>query len=167
MFTDLNLNKFDESVFHLIGKQWMLITAGTSDSFNSMTASWGGFGFLWNMPVAFIFIRPQRFTKEFVEKNDFFTLTFFEKKHKNKLTFSGSHSGRDYDKVKETGLNPVETNLGNIYFNEARLVFECKKLYFDDLKPDHFLDRLISRNYPNEDYHRMFVGKIVNGLIRE
>jgi len=164
---DLNLNKFDESIFHLVGKQWMMITAGTTDNFNMMTANWGSFGFLWNVPVAFIFIRPQRYTFEFLEKNDFYTLTFFDKKHKNKLVYCGSHSGRDSDKLKETRLTPVETNLGNIYFKEARLMMECKKIYFDDLKPENFIDRLIHRNYPNEDYHRMYVGKIVGGLIKE
>ena len=163
MFTDLNLNKFDESVFHLIGKQWMLVTAGSLEKFNTMTASWGGFGFLWNIPVSFIFIRPQRYTREFIENSEYYTLTFFEKKHKNKLTFAGSHSGRDFDKIKETGLTPLETNLGNIYFEEARLVLECKKVYFNDLDPEHFIDRLINRNYPNKDYHRMYIGKIING----
>ena len=83
MFKEISVNKIEENPFHLIGKQWMLITAGGPDSFNTMTAAWGGFGYLWNLPVTSIFIRPQRYTFEFTEKNDFYTLSFFEKKHKN------------------------------------------------------------------------------------
>jgi flavin reductase (DIM6/NTAB) family NADH-FMN oxidoreductase RutF len=166
MFKDITVNKINENAFHLIGKQWMLITAGSINSFNTMTAAWGGFGFLWNFPVVYIFIRPQRHTFKFVEDNPFFTLTFFEKEHKNILTYCGSHSGKDYNKIKETGLIPLETNMGNIYFEQARLVLECKKVYFDDIKPELFEDRLIQRNYPNKDYHRMYIGKVVNCLAK-
>jgi len=166
MFKDISVNKISENAFHLIGKQWMLITAGQMNSFNTMTAAWGGFGFLWNFPVVYIFIRPQRHTFKFVEENPFFTLTFFEKEHKNILTYCGSHSGKDHNKVQETGLIPLETNMGNIYFEQARLVIECKKVYFDDIKPELFEDRLIQRNYPNKDYHRMYIGKVVNCLAK-
>jgi flavin reductase (DIM6/NTAB) family NADH-FMN oxidoreductase RutF len=164
MFEEISVNKIKDNAFHLIGKQWMLITAGNRDSFNTMTAAWGGFGFLWNFPVVFIYIRPQRHTYGFVEENPFFTLAFFEKEHKNILTYCGSHSGKDNNKVKETGLIPLETNLGNIYFEQSRLVLECKKVYADDIKPELFEDRLIQRNYPNKDYHRMYIGKVVKCL---
>ncbi|HPE56880.1 MAG TPA: flavin reductase [Bacteroidales bacterium] len=167
MFKEISVNKIEENPFHLIGKQWMLITAGGPDSFNTMTAAWGGFGYLWNLPVTSIFIRPQRYTFEFTEKNDFYTLSFFEKKHKNILTYCGTHSGKDYNKTKDTGLVLLETDLGNIYFEQARLVFECKKLYYDDIKPEHFADRLIQRNYPKKDYHRMYIGKVMKCLVNE
>jgi flavin reductase (DIM6/NTAB) family NADH-FMN oxidoreductase RutF len=167
MFREINVSKIEVNPFHLIGKQWMLITAGNIKDFNTMTAAWGSLGFLWNLPVATVFVRPQRHTYDFMEKNEFFTLCFFEKSHKNILTYCGSHSGKNYDKVKETGLIPLETGLGNIYFDQAWLVLECKKLYYEDINPDHFVDRLIQRNYPNKDYHRMYTGKVVNSYRKE
>jgi len=167
MFHEISVNKIKDNLFHLIGKQWMLITAGDKQNFNTMTASWGSFGYLWNVPVTHIFVRPQRYTFDFVENNDFYTLNFFDKSHKNILTYCGSHSGKDFDKVKETGLIPIETSLGNMYFEQARLVMECKKIYFEDINPDHFIDRLINRNYPNKDYHRMYIGKVINCYLKE
>ncbi len=159
-FRELHVNKIQDNVFDLIGGQWMLITAGTKDNFNTMTASWGGLGFLWNMPVAFIFIRPQRFTFQFVESNPFFTLTFFDAKYKNILNYCGSHSGKDVDKIKECGMTPLITEEGNVYFEEAKMVLECSKLYHGDIDPRNFADAKIQRNYPNHDYHRMYIGKI-------
>lgn len=167
MLKDVSIHKIDGNFVDLIGKQWMLITAGTKDSFNTMTAAWGGFGFLWNVPVAYIFIRPQRYTFEFVEKYDDFTLCFFEKKYKSILSYCGANSGRDVNKIKETGLTVKETDAGNIYFEQAKLVVECSKLYQDDINPEHFKDRLINRNYPNKDYHRMYIGKVINCWVKQ
>ncbi|MCD4732366.1 MAG: flavin reductase [Bacteroidales bacterium] len=167
MFKEISSYKIPENAIDLIGKQWMLITAGKMDSFNTMTAAWGGFGFLWNVPVTYIFIRPQRFTFEFVEKNDDYTLCFFEKKYKNILSYCGTHSGKDVDKVKDTGLVVNQTDSGNIYFEQAKLVLECRKLYHDDLKPENFNDRLINRNYPNKDYHRMYIGKVIKCWVKD
>jgi len=167
MFSEIKVSEIQENAIDLIGDQWMLITAGTKDHFNTMTASWGGLGFLWNVPVAFIFIRPQRHTYKFVESNPFFTLSFFEPKQKNILTYCGSHSGKDVDKIKECGLIPLETKNGSIYFEQANLVLECSKLYHDDIDPGHFADKMIQRNYPNKDYHRMYIGKIVKCWVRK
>lgn len=167
MFKEVSVNKINENPFHLIGKQWMLVTAGNKENFNTMTAAWGAFGFLWNLPVTHIYVRPQRYTYDFMEKNDYYTLCFFDKSHKNILTYCGSHTGKEYDKVKETGLVPLETSLDNVYFDQARLVIECKKIYYDDINPKHFVDRLIQRNYPNKDYHRMYAGKVIKCLINE
>jgi flavin reductase (DIM6/NTAB) family NADH-FMN oxidoreductase RutF len=157
----------DESVFRLIDKDWMLITAGRTGHFNTMTASWGGFGILWNLPIAYIFVRPQRFTYEFLEQYESFTLCFFGPGHRKMLNFCGSRSGRDTDKIAKTGLIPVETKNGNIWFQDARLVFECHKIYFQDLQPANFLDPKIQNNYPLKDYHRMYFGKIENSWIKE
>ena len=155
----------DESVFRLLDKDWMLITSGTSGHFNTMTASWGGFGILWNQPVAFIFVRPQRYTYKFLEEKEWFTLSFFGPGYRDVLNFCGSRSGKNVDKIASTGLVPLETGLGNIYFEGARLVFECHKIYFQDLDPAHFLDPKIGSNYPKKDYHRMYFGKIENSWI--
>ncbi len=165
MLKKISPHKIDGNFIDLIGKQWMLVTAGSVSSFNSLTASWGGIGKLWNWPVAFIFIRPQRFTYGFIESNSHFTLCFFDKKFKAALTYFGTHSGRDTDKAADTGLVPKETELGNLFYEEAKLVIECEKIYFHDLEPGNFSDSLIHRNYPNKDYHRMYVGKMVNCFI--
>ena len=164
-FREINPLELNESVFRLIGKEWMLITAGNMDSWNTMTASWGAMGELWFKPVVFTFIRPQRYTLEFIEKEPGFTLSFFDAKHRSALNFCGSHSGRDCDKTDATGLTPFETAAGSVAFEEARLVIECRKLYSQDLNPDHFLDDSIdSKCYPNKDYHRMFVGEVLGAL---
>jgi len=158
-FKKPDLNMFNENVFKLIGEDWMLVTSGNVNSFNTMTASWGGMGILWNKPVSYIFIRPTRHTYGFIEKNDTYTLSFFSEKYRKALTLCGTKSGRDIDKAKEAGITPEETENGTVYFKEARLVFECRKLYFHDIDPSHFLDGSIQKMYDN-DYHRMYVGEI-------
>ena len=149
-----------ESAVKLIGSDWTLITAGTPDNYNMMTASWGGLGVLWNKPVAAIFIRPHRHTFGFVERSDFFTLTFFGPEHRNLLDLCGSESGRDINKMAIPGLTALTTPNGSVCFAEARLVMECRKLYWQDLQPEHFLAPDIADNYPQRDYHRMYVGQI-------
>jgi len=162
-FTKLDPRKINDNVFKAIGDDWMLITAGTTGSFNTMTASWGTMGILWNLPIAVCFIRPQRYTYLFTERSEYYTLSFFESRHKDILRFCGSKSGRDCDKIKQTGLRPFSTGLGNVSFEQARLIFECRKLYADDLKPDHFIIKeLINRNYPKKDFHRFYIGEVLN-----
>ena len=101
-FIKINPEEIKDNPFKLIGKDWGLVTAGTKDSFNTMTVSWGGVGIMWNKPVAYTFIRPQRYTFEFLEKNDHFTLSFYGEEYRKALSFCGSKSGRDYDKPAET-----------------------------------------------------------------
>ncbi len=156
-----------DNVFRLIGNEWFLFTAGNLKKWNTMTAGWGEVGYLWNKYIVTGFIRPQRFTYQFVEKNKYFTFCFFEKKYEKALLFCGEHSGRDYDKAKETGLTPMQTRLGNVYFKEARLVLECRKIYYQDLDPKKFLDRSIEKLYHRNDYHRFYIGEIVNCFIKD
>ena len=159
--------ELDENTFDLLDNQWMLILAGSKEKHNSMTASWGGFGILWNKPVAFVFIRPQRYTLQFVEQNDYFTLNFFEEKWRSALELCGSKSGRDIDKTKAAGLTIAES-LKAIAFQEARLVIECRKLYIDDIKPENFLDKeIISKHYPKSDFHRLFIAEITSVFKKE
>lgn len=154
--------ELDENTFDLLDNQWMLILAGSKEKHNSMTASWGGFGILWNKPVAFIFIRPQRYTLQFVEQNEYFTLNFFDDKWRTALELCGSKSGRDIDKTKAAGLS-VSSLQSAIAFNEARLVIECRKLYIDDIKPENFLDKsIIEKHYPKSDFHRLFIAEITS-----
>ena len=164
MFEKIDPKALDQNLFSLIGDQWMLITAGTKDQCNTMTASWGGLGVLWGKPVATVYIRPQRYTLEFVEREDTFTLCFFGEEYRKALALCGSKSGRDMDKVKECGFT-VATAEGAPYFEEADLVLVCKKSYWQDMDPTHFLDGEIdSKWYPEKDYHRIFIGEILEVL---
>ncbi len=145
----------------LIGDQWMLVTAGKLGNFNMMTASWGCLGELWYKPVAFVFIRPPRYTFEFVEREDRLTLSFFDETYRQALQICGTKSGRDIDKVAETGLTPYETELGSVAFHEASLVLECRKLYADMLKKEHFLvPEIYQRSYSASELHKMFIVEI-------
>ena len=165
-FTEIKPELLTENPFKLIGKDWMLITAGTPESFNTMTASWGGMGVLWEKQVAFCFIRPTRHTFGFMEKAGEFTLSFFPEQHRKALVYCGSRSGRDTDKIKGTGLVPVKEK-NAVYFEEAKLVLVCRKLYFQDINPGHFLDPAIEEMYPEKDYHRMYAGEIVRCLVKK
>jgi flavin reductase (DIM6/NTAB) family NADH-FMN oxidoreductase RutF len=155
-----------DNVFRAIGRDAMLITAGTADHFNTMTASWGGWGHLWNRDVTFSFVRPQRYTFDFMEQAEHYTLCFLYREHQAALDFCGSHSGRDVDKIAATGLTPVtDEATGAVYFAEARLVLVCRKLYAQDLTADSFIERgIVGEAYPKTDFHRMYIGQIVRCL---
>ena len=164
-FIETTPDQLSENPFTLIGRDWMLITAGSPDSFNTMTASWGGLGVLWERKVCFAFIRPMRYTYEFIERSAGFTLSFFDEDFRRALLFCGTHSGRDRDKVKDAGLSPVMDG-EYVYFSQARLVLACRKLYAQDISPRRFLDPKIGSLYPQKDYHRMYVGEIQRCLRR-
>jgi flavin reductase (DIM6/NTAB) family NADH-FMN oxidoreductase RutF len=168
LFNTLKPDDLNENFFHLIKEDWMLITAGNLEGFNTMTASWGGIGILWNMPIAICFIRPHRFTFEFAEKYNGFTLSFFDYRYREMLDFCGTHSGRDINKVKQVGLKAIETPAGGIAFEQARLVLECKKIYSDFLKPENFLvQHLVSKNYPGKDFHKFYIGEILGCFVKK
>lgn len=152
---DLNENAFD-----LIGKDWMLFTAKKDGKVNTMTASWGGVGVMWGKKVAFIFIRPQRYTKEFVDASGELSISILPEKYRKELNYFGTVSGRDEDKIKKSGLEITECD-GVPYFKEARLAFICKKLYKQDMKEECFIEKEnIEHWYKNNDYHTMYVVEI-------
>ena len=151
-----------ENIFKLVNEDWMLICAGKPDHYNMMTASWGGAGFLWKKYIAIIFIRPQRHTFLFVENSPFFTINFFDEKYRHILNYCGTKSGRDVNKMAIDGLEPVQTPSGNTLFKQARMVFECKKIYNDDIKPENFLSFDVEKIYSKRDYHRFYIGEIIN-----
>lgn len=168
VFRKISPKELEENAIELIGDQWMLVTAGTMGKFNMMTASWGAMGELWNKPVAFVFVRPQRYTHGFTESEDMLTLSFFEPSYRPVLTLCGNTSGRDTDKVAKTGLTPYETEKGGVAFREARLVLECRKLYSDVLKKENFKDgKIPAKLYPGDDFHTMYVTEIVNAWVKE
>lgn len=150
-----------ENPFELIGQQWMLITAGDKDSFNTMTASWGGLGWLWNKPVAFIFVRPERYTHDFLESSDKVTLSFFPEACRQALQICGTKSGRDCDKVKEAGLTPVILEDGAVTFEQSSLTVSCRKLLKSDMKESDFIDKdVLDKWYGNAGYHSVYVLEI-------
>ncbi len=166
-FKKITAEELTANPFKLIGKDWMLITAGDKEKFNTMTASWGGVGIMWGKPVATAYIRPQRYTFEFIENGDYYTQSFFDEEYRDALKFCGSKSGRDYDKVKETGLTPVvDDETGAVYFKEAKLVFICKKMYAQFLNEESALTEEVTKWY-NGDYHKMYMSEIVSVLVKE
>lgn len=163
-FTKITPQELTDNPFTLIGKEWALVTAGTPEKFNTMTVSWGGVGILWNKPVTFTFIRPQRYTFGFLENNGCFSMCFFDESYRQALTLFGTKSGRDVDKIAATGLTPAFTEDGVPYFEEAKLVLICKKLYAQDLNEVSVIEEAVKTNYNGDDYHRMYAGEIVEVL---
>ena len=160
---EISVYDISDNLIQLIAKDWMLVTCGNQESLNTMTASWGNIGYIWKRPVVNTVIRPQRYTYEFMEREEYFTLCFFDEEYRNALNLCGSKSGRDVDKVKETGLTPCFDEAAP-YFKEAKLVLICKKIAVYDLDPSQFIDSTIDLNYPNSDYHRNYTGEIVKVL---
>lgn len=165
MFQKVDVKELALNPFDAIGEQWMLITAGTKDECNTMTASWGGLGVLWNKNVATAYIRPQRYTKKFVDEQEYFTLSFFGEEWRKELALCGRKSGRDIDKVKECGFTVTEAAGGAPYFEEAELVLVCRKLYADTIKPECFIDHECDMTcYPTRDHHTFYIGEVVEAL---
>ena len=153
-----------ENAFDLIGKEWMLVTAGNKEKLNTMTASWGGIGWLWNKPVAFVFVRPERYTHDFIERESRLTLSFYKEEYRNILQFCGTKSGRDVDKVKETGLKPIALESGAMTFEQARLTLDCRKLFKSPMAEADFIDKSILEKWygpqPGGSLHDVYVVEI-------
>ena len=168
MFRKISPEELVGNPFTMVGKDWMLLTAAKPDgSFNQMTASWGGLGVLWGKPVCFCFIRPQRYTHEFSEAGDRLSATFFGEEYRRALTLCGRKSGREIDKVCECGLTPVRDEQGTVYYEEAKVVLCCRKLYADQLKESCFVDRAMLEHYPAKDYHTVYVYEIEEVLVAD
>jgi len=160
--SQLNLNPYEK-----IGKEWMLLTAGGEGSYNTMTCSWGHLGCLWNLPTAICYVRPQRYTREFIDREPRYTLCFFPPEYKKALGYLGTKSGRDEDKVAAVGLTPVHEQ-DYTYFSEASLVIVCRTLYQAPLKEEYFRDKAVmEEDYPEKDFHDLYIGQIEKVLISE
>lgn len=167
MWEKIKPEELKENVFTLIDQDWMLIGASKDGRSNAMTASWGGMGILWGKRVAYIFIRPQRYTKEFVDAADKFSLSFFDESWRKMLNYMGRVSGRDEDKIAVSGLH-TELVDGAPVFRESRMTMICRKLYAQELEEDCFIDpSLAGVNYPGRDYHTMYVAEIEKILVQE
>lgn len=159
-FTKQSANTLTLNPFETIGKEWFLITATKDGKTNTMTASWGGIGILFGKPVAYIFVRPQRYTKEFIDANSHFSLSVLPEKYRKQLNYFGTVSGRDEDKIKNSSLH-VQTEDGVPYFEESKLVFLCKKLFAQTMEENSFLDSaIIDKWYPDKDFHTLYIAEI-------
>ena len=161
----INPKDFGENVFKMFDDSWCLVAAYDENHsgrlYNAMTASWGGMGVLWNKNVFFCFVRPQRYTKEFIDNSQYISLSFFGEEMKKALTYCGRNSGRDGDKLKEAGLTPVINENGVVEFEEAKITVVGRKLFAADMKEADFLDKsLVEKNYPGNDFHTVYVCEI-------
>ena len=158
-FINISPEELTENSFSMIGKDWMLITAGTPTQCNTMTASWGSVGVLWNKPIAIAYVRPTRYTYGCMEQADRFTLSVLPEEYRDALRLCGTMSGRDGDKFAAAGLTVCETN-GVAAVEEARLILVCRKLYVQDIQESNFVDKSLLSHYKANDFHRQYIGEI-------
>lgn len=175
MMKEIDINELKINPFQLFGKDWMTLTAGTEKTgFNTMTVAWGHLGSVWErgshrncLPTAICYVRPSRYTKEYMDQEEYFTLSHFPTEYKKILGYLGSHSGKNEDKIQATGLTPVFSD-GTTYFEEADMVFICRKLYQAPLLEKGYMDKeLIDFNYPERDFHEMYVGEIMKVFVSD
>lgn len=158
----MTANEISKNVFDMIGKQWMLVGAAKDGKVNAMTASWGGLGVMWGKNVAFVFIRQTRYTKEFVDNGDTFSLSFFGDDQRKMLNYMGTVSGRDADKVSECGLH-VSLEENAPVFEEAEFTLVCRKMFAQEMAKESFIDKeALAKWYGDENYHTMYVAEIVD-----
>ena len=148
-------------IFTQFDKKWALVTAGNADSFNTMTISWGGMGTIWNKPVATVYVRTSRYTHEFIDNNDYFTVSFFSEDYKKILGVLGSKSGREMDKMHASGLTPVQVENG-ITFKEAETTFVCRKLCKQPIELRNMPEDVVNSFYKADKPHDMYIGEVIN-----
>lgn len=166
-FEEVEVEGLALNPFAAIGSQWMLVSAGDEEACNTMTASWGGMGVLWGVPTVTIYLRPQRYTREFVEANELFTISLLGEEHREALKYCGTVTGREVPhKIEAAGLTPLFLE-GTTAIGEAQTILVCRKLYADDMPPENFiLKEADERWYPEKDYHRMYIAQITKALQR-
>ena len=167
MYREISMNELNENSVDLFNNRWALVTAGNENALNTMTVSWGAIGELWGNDMATLYIRPQRYTEEFLNKNDYLTVSFYPEEMKKRIhSVCGSKSGREVDKVKECDLTPV-FNEKAPYFDEAEIVLVCKKCAKSKFNPNDFIDSEIDEKwYPQKDYHYIYYAKIEKVLVK-
>jgi flavin reductase (DIM6/NTAB) family NADH-FMN oxidoreductase RutF len=160
----IQFDEFNLKPFLQFDKGWFLLTAGdfSTGKFNAMTISWGSVGYIWRRPIVHVVVRPSRHTYQFMENYDTFTLCAFSQQHRDSLQLLGTKSGRDGDKIRESGLTPMASEMASAPgYAEANLIIECRKIYWGDINPQHFLVDDINQSYENKDYHRFYFGEIL------
>lgn len=152
---------FKTDIFEQFDKKWALLTAGTKEKFNSMTISWGGMGTLWGKPVVTAYVRTSRYTHDFMDDNDYFTVSFYPEEFKSVLGVFGSKSGRDIDKMNYEGLTAVEAG-ESMSFAEAEVTLVCKKLFKQKLDEANMPDDVVKAFYSSDASHDMYIGEVVD-----
>lgn len=154
---------FDPQIFETFDKDWALLTAGALSRFNTMTISWGGLGTLWGLPAATVYVRPSRYTHQFMEAGDFFTVSFYPEAYRKDLGLLGSKSGRDGDKVALTSLTPKAAR-ETVTFEQAEQTLLCRKIYRQDMDPEMIPDAVKKLHYPDRCYHTIYIGQVLEIL---
>ena len=162
----VDLKTLRPEIFEIFLKQNALLTAGDREKCNTMTIGWGLMGDLWNVPAFTAYVRPSRYTWQFAEENDCFTVSFFGTPRPQALAVLGTKSGRDMDKIHQSGLTPVELE-GQVAFEEAQVVLICKKIYVDDLKSEKIPQQWKDKFYGDGDYHRIYTGQVLSVYVKE
>jgi len=160
----ISVDQFHTSVFKLWDIDWLALTSGDfkENQYNAMTVAWGSFGIMWNKPFVMVVVRPTRYTFKFINQFDTFSLCAFPDEFRNSLSILGSQSGRETDKVKAAGLTAIQLDrIAAPGYSEADLIFQCRRIYWDDLDPVKFLDPSIENHYEKKDYHRMIFGEVL------
>ena len=173
-FKKIEPTEIPGNAIQMIANEWMLITAGNKESYNTMTAAWGTLGNLWSKPVSTCYIRPERYTYGFIEKSEYYTLCFFDEEYREALQYCGTTSGRDHkeqNKAEKAGFTPAYTDNGTVYFKEAYLVLECKKLYSEQFNAESFTSDVPMKDgtyntTPKAEMHKYYIGEIVNCWLR-
>ena len=156
---------FTTEIFSQFDKKWALLTAGELDKFNTMTVSWGGLGTIWNKSVATVYVRLSRYTHEFMDNNEYFTVSFFPEDRKKTLAVLGSKSGREMDKIHNSGLTPVAAGK-SVSFKEAEVTLVCRKLFCQRVELSNIPEAIVKTCYSSGDSHDMYIGEVVD-IIRK
>ncbi|MDO4291798.1 MAG: flavin reductase [Eubacteriales bacterium] len=166
MFREIKPEELKDNAFELIGKEWLLVAASRDGKSNAMTASWGGVGVMWGKPVAFIVLRPQRYTKTFVDSADTFSLGVFPEECRRMMSYMGTVSGRDEDKIAKCGLTESLVE-GAPVFEESRLTLVCRKLFAQPMEESSFLQKeTVEKWYPEKDFHTLYIAEIEKVLVK-
>ena len=147
-------------------RRWALVTAGTPEDFNTMTVSWGGLGTIWHKSVVTIYVKPIRYTHEYLDRNEYFTVSFYPEKYRQDLLLLGTKSGRDGNKVAETALMPVPAG-NSVSFAQAEVTLVCRKIYRQELQRSTMPPDVVQSYYAEEEPHTMYIGEVVAKLAAE
>ncbi len=153
--------KFETNIFSVFDKKWALLTAGNKDSFNTMTVSWGGMGTIWGKPVATVYVRTSRYTHEFMDREGYFTVSFYPEEYRKVLGVLGSKSGRDMDKMNSSGLT-AKALQESVTFEEAEITLVCRKMFMQRLEPSNITDPDAAKFYAGDAPHDMYIGEVVD-----
>ncbi len=153
--------KFETNIFSVFDKKWALLTAGNKDSFNTMTVSWGGMGTIWGKPVATVYVRTSRYTHEFMDREGYFTVSFYPEEYRKVLGVLGSKSGRDMDKMNGSGLT-AKALQESVTFEEAEITLVCRKMFMQRLEPSNITDPDVAKFYAGDAPHDMYIGEVVD-----